>query len=755
MQDGARCLSAPRPGGGRCALHPSACCISLLLLVLAVGCDGTTATDGGVDAGSDAGMSDPGRAEPMPPVWDCPDGWTSVDRGGVQVCDPGPSSECEAGHANFLGEDGCTPVGGACPTGDFADDLPTTGVRYVQPGGRGDGTRGAPFGTIAQALSGAPAGTVVALAKGVYDERITALSNVHVSGACAAETVLRGRGSEGSVIDVQPSITGAIVSGLSIRPANQVGVFVVGELTLRGVAIEGAELFGVLVGGGHLDAEDLLVRGTELGSGGDSGVGVVVSEASASLRRVILEHNHQAELLALSGAMVTVEDLAARSPRVGELPDTASGLVAEGAELTGRRVLVEDTRAGGVVSTVGGQITLEDAVVRRCRAEGARMGFGVASRGGAVALSRAWITDAQGTALQTSEGGSAELTDVVIDAVVPPPDRPDWGVGLSVAERGTINVSRVWIADTAAAGVTVIGQEGGPAAEARIAGSDVSIRDVADLGLSGVGVYLATQAEAELSRVAIERTSHAGIVVNGASLRLTDVRVTDTTFNLDDGADLYLACACVEGVRGAADAFERAVMPAVKDAIRRVDRDANFVDEVAADVRVKLLVATASRPPRIARYLGRGPLTAFAQVVGMRTAQSVKRRRGHEDARDPDSLLDLALGPDDPELNRLLDEVRGPFRVAFRESLSELTSRQRNVLRLYLLEDVSSETIGTMYSVHRATVARWITEARAAVLKGTKKRLMQGLQMGDASVASLIGRLQTQLDISLAGFLAH
>lgn len=218
-------------------------------------------------------------------------------------------------------------------------------------------------------------------------------------------------------------------------------------------------------------------------------------------------------------------------------------------------------------------------------------------------------------------------------------------------------------------------------------------------------------------------------------------------------SDLYLACACTLGVEGAADAFERAIMPSVPKAIARIDGSTQFIDEVVSLVRVKLLVGEDGRPPRVASYLGRGPLTAFAQVVALRAAQSIKRRAGREEPVDRDSLLAVPLDADDPELAEVKAQIQGPFSRAFREALSELSPRHRNVLRLYLVEDVGSETIARMYNVHRATVARWVAEGRDAVLKGTRKRLMKDLAIGPSSFDSLIGKLATQLDVSLASFL--
>lgn len=213
--------------------------------------------------------------------------------------------------------------------------------------------------------------------------------------------------------------------------------------------------------------------------------------------------------------------------------------------------------------------------------------------------------------------------------------------------------------------------------------------------------------------------------------------------------DLYLACACSVGAEHAAEAFERAIMPAVSTAIARIDSTPAFIDEVSSAARIRLLVGGEDQLPRITNYFGHGPLSAFAQVVALRLALNCKRRVCKEEVVDPEALVDAPLSSGDPELARLRDEVREPFRRAFRAALAERTARERILMRLYFVEDVSSETLARMYRVHRGTIARWIAQARAGVAADIRKRLMRELQLGPATLESLMGQLISQLDVSL------
>jgi RNA polymerase sigma-70 factor (ECF subfamily) len=218
--------------------------------------------------------------------------------------------------------------------------------------------------------------------------------------------------------------------------------------------------------------------------------------------------------------------------------------------------------------------------------------------------------------------------------------------------------------------------------------------------------------------------------------------------------DLYLACACVAGQEDAARAFEDHILPGAAKAARRVDGDPAFVQEVCSEVRVHLLVADEGEP-RIASYLGRGPLMHWVQVTAMRTGQAFKRKAKRR-PRASEDLADMALSilDDDPEVGPLAEQLKRPFAEAFGEALSELTRRERTVLRLYLVEEVSAESIGAMYRVHRATVARWIGRARKKVQSGTRRRLRDQNLLKASSFESVMGHVMDGIDLSLASFLS-
>ncbi|MFO0722541.1 MAG: hypothetical protein U1E65_02080 [Myxococcota bacterium] len=232
-------------------------------------------------------------AEAAPPDFGaCPPGWVSTRvpfelRGQTKTataCAPIPRS-CGAGEVSFNGEP-CAPID-ACPGGDWPPIAPGPGVRFVAPGGAGDGASPAsPLGSIAEALRTGAA--TVAISQGTLQEQLDLTGPLWLVGACAGGTQL------GSVAEPLVRISGGAVSisHLSLRgsvaqlraaagstlslSAVQIGLNPLthslpnpllsseGHLVMRRVAISGAIFDAVEVAAGDADVAELLL----LDSGG-------------------------------------------------------------------------------------------------------------------------------------------------------------------------------------------------------------------------------------------------------------------------------------------------------------------------------------------------------------------------------------------------------------------------------------------------------------------------------------------------------
>jgi RNA polymerase sigma-70 factor, ECF subfamily len=90
------------------------------------------------------------------------------------------------------------------------------------------------------------------------------------------------------------------------------------------------------------------------------------------------------------------------------------------------------------------------------------------------------------------------------------------------------------------------------------------------------------------------------------------------------------------------------------------------------------------------------------------------------------------------------------FQEALNRAIGELPSRERNVLRMHLVGRCNIDQIGTIYSVHRATVARWLWVTRQNLFDSVRAQLRaQEPDLTDEGFDSVAGMVQSQLDLSL------
>lgn len=217
--------------------------------------------------------------------------------------------------------------------------------------------------------------------------------------------------------------------------------------------------------------------------------------------------------------------------------------------------------------------------------------------------------------------------------------------------------------------------------------------------------------------------------------------------------DLYLACGCAQGATPALAALEQRYLGQVRTFLGRMKPSAELVEEVTQTLRVKLLVAPPGGEPKIAEYSGRGALAGWLRVVAVRTAIDLQRAaKGAPDAGDEDEPAEDAVA-NDPELAFLKERYREEFSEAFRLALADLTSQQRNVLRLHLVDGLTIDQLSTVLRVHRSTAARWIASSREAVLARARGLLEERLRLPWAEVQSLARLLTSQLDLSLTRLL--
>ena len=213
--------------------------------------------------------------------------------------------------------------------------------------------------------------------------------------------------------------------------------------------------------------------------------------------------------------------------------------------------------------------------------------------------------------------------------------------------------------------------------------------------------------------------------------------------------DLYLACACVHGIAGAAGAFETHCIAPLHRMLAHLRLSPAQLDEVEQSVRTKLLVPEADRPAKLASYSGRGNLRSWVGVVATREALVVLGAAGRDVAVSDQQLMDVRSPAVGPELDLLKEQYREAFTQAFAEALAELSPRARNVLRHHYLHGLTIDEIGAMYGIHRSNAARRIAKARDTLLGNTRRRLVCVLRIDREELASIMRLVESRLDLSL------
>jgi parallel beta helix pectate lyase-like protein len=452
---------------------------------------------------------------PSPPVLTpCPDGWSpnANPPSDATACEPPVgTASCAAGAAELLPETGCAPIGAACPRGEWSEALPRGApVRYVRAGAPagGDGSIGAPFATISDAIAGATPGSVIAIGRGSFRENIALPPGVALIGACAAATTIAGvvlaRAGAGEIRDLaiaETTTTGASIraigpatslalSGVEVRGGRGLGLAAesASEISIRGSALRDNAQGGLfLTGGARADVTrtsferngraqilataatatltDVIVRdGPSLGvHAGES--------ARIDIRRAALLSNHGAGIAAIDRARVTLSDgLVRRTLDLGLFRRNVSGalIAADGGRIDVARALVDDNDTHGAIVLDGAELYLLDVIVKdthRLRQVDLYGDAIVANYASRIEGARIVVLRPEASAILIVGGSIGVFRDVVAQRTVDEPTLTNGGESI-VAASATIALSRARIELPIGAGVAAVGN-GSPACDLR------------------------------------------------------------------------------------------------------------------------------------------------------------------------------------------------------------------------------------------------------------------------------------------------
>jgi RNA polymerase sigma-70 factor (ECF subfamily) len=217
--------------------------------------------------------------------------------------------------------------------------------------------------------------------------------------------------------------------------------------------------------------------------------------------------------------------------------------------------------------------------------------------------------------------------------------------------------------------------------------------------------------------------------------------------------DLFLAGACLAAVPGAVAELRKAYEPIIATYLKRVGGASSIREEVSQRLWDSLLVG-GEDGPKLATYAGRGALGGWIGICAQRIALMMMRHEQAESrARNEAAARHRLIGAD-PEIAAIKERYREPFEAAVDAALATLDERDRALYLLHLVEGLTLERIGKVYSVSHTTVRRWLDDARERVLQVAKRHLRQSVAVSTAEFDSIARLFVSQLDLSITNVLS-
>ncbi len=211
-------------------------------------------------------------------------------------------------------------------------------------------------------------------------------------------------------------------------------------------------------------------------------------------------------------------------------------------------------------------------------------------------------------------------------------------------------------------------------------------------------------------------------------------------------ADLYLAFACSRRDERAIARFEAAYFGEIDAARSRFSDLPLTADDVVQRVRQRLFL---DDPPSLAGYSGHGDLRAWFRAAILHMLINIATRETRERPTE-DGFFDAVVdGGVDAEAAYLKQACRAEFEEAFAAALARLDARERMMLKYAFADGLSASEIASIFTVHKATAARWVSDARSRLVAETRADLMTRLNVDENDAESILRAALSRMGTSL------
>jgi RNA polymerase sigma-70 factor, ECF subfamily len=217
-------------------------------------------------------------------------------------------------------------------------------------------------------------------------------------------------------------------------------------------------------------------------------------------------------------------------------------------------------------------------------------------------------------------------------------------------------------------------------------------------------------------------------------------------------SDLFLAFACQANLPNAVQLFHLTYGQIITSTARHFDKSGALADELWQRMAELLFVIEAGRPPGIAQYSGRGPLSAWVRTCAKRTALRLVKLDSLETLVTREALAEEISDACDQELTLLKSHYGEVFRQELLAALGDLPSKDRLLLQLHLVAGLSTTRIAKMYHLNQSSISRQLQRAAASIFTLIKQRVHLRLGVATAELESLLDLARSHIELSLSSF---
>jgi RNA polymerase sigma-70 factor len=229
--------------------------------------------------------------------------------------------------------------------------------------------------------------------------------------------------------------------------------------------------------------------------------------------------------------------------------------------------------------------------------------------------------------------------------------------------------------------------------------------------------------------------------------RINEILSTDLTHGGKDAQaeafsrlhheDLYLAIACAGDDRIAWEYFADDYVPLLRRFAAQACANPGDAEDLAQEIIAKLM----NDRERLGGYNGRGSLAGWLKVAVSHAAIDRFRRAGRTSSLEGLEQKGVAVSSRNPDSEDREEQMDSQWGIAIgkilQEILSALSLRDRLLLSLYYLRNVSLKDIGRQFGIHEATASRWLEHMRRDIRKQVERELHRKHRLTSSEIQSL------------------